>query len=55
MTTRKAKYSYAEESVYRRANSCRLIIQFLQQAEKGVSAISEVCRQHNVSQSTFCR
>ena len=55
MTTRKAKYSYAEESVYRRANSCRLIIQFLQQAEKGVSPISEVCRQHNVSQSTFYR
>jgi len=27
----------------------------LQQAEKGDSPISEVCRQHNVSQNTFYR
>ena len=31
------------------------IVAVLQQAEKGDSPISEVCRQHNVSQNTFCR
>ena len=29
------------------------IVAVLQQAEKGDSPISEVCRQHNVSQNTF--
>ena len=31
------------------------IVAVLQQAEKGDSPISEVCRQHNVSQNTFYR
>jgi len=47
--TRKVEYSDAEKPVYRRA------VAVLQQAEKGDSPISEVCRQHNVSQNTFYR
>ena len=31
------------------------VVAILQQAEKGDSPISEVCRQHNVSQNTFYR
>ena len=31
------------------------VVAILQQAEKGGSPISEVCRQHNVSQNTFYR
>ncbi len=31
------------------------IVAILQQAEKGEKSISEVCRQHNISENTFYR
>jgi len=31
------------------------IVAILQQAERGEQTISEVCRQHNIAETTFCR